>query len=371
MESKIIIIGAGAAGIGLGVTLKQFGVDDVLILEKGNIGQSFKDWSPETHFITPSFTSNGFGMPDLNAISLNSSPAYSLGKERLSGKDYANYLSLVAGTYNLSIMTNEMVDQVVAQKDKTYQVVTKNHKFRAKYVIFAVGQFNYPYNPFDYGVHYTEVRQWHQLTTQNRIIIGGNESAFDAAINLARNGVVVDICTKSTALYEHSVDPSVRLSAYTSEKYYNLTDQQRLNIRVHEQMDLQQIQKLTNGKYRLIFDEGNKIIETSEEPIICTGFYNGATHIQPDLFKVVNNVSLLNDFDESIIAKNVFLTGPDVRHGETIFCYVYKFRQRFAIIAEEIMKRERLPIDTNILTQYKHNSFYIEDCSKCEVRCDC
>ena len=371
MESEIIIIGAGAAGIGLGITLKQLGVDDVLILEKDDIGQSFKNWSPETRFITPSFTSNGFGMPDLNAISLHTSPAYTLGKEHLSGKDYANYLSLVADTYNLSIMTNEMVDQVVAQKDNTYQVVTRNHSFRAKYVVFAVGQFSYPYNPFDCGIHYAEVRQWRQLTSQNRVIIGGNESAFDAAINLARNGVVVDIYTKSTGLYEHSADPSVRLSAYTSEKYYSLTDQQRLNIRVHEQMVLQQLKKLTNEKYQLIFNEGNKILEVSEEPIICTGFCNGATRIQPNLFKVINNVSLLNEFDESIIAQNVFLTGPDVQHGETIFCYVYKFRQRFAIIAEEIMKRERLPIDTNILTQYKHNSFYIEDCSKCEVRCDC
>lgn len=36
-----------------------------------------------------------------------------------------------------------------------------------------------------------------------------------------------------------------------------------------------------------------------------------------------NGEVLLNDFDESTIAKNIFLTGPNVRKGNTIFCYIY------------------------------------------------
>lgn len=39
---KLVIIGAGAAGIGMAITLKDFGIDDCLILEKEEIGSSFK-----------------------------------------------------------------------------------------------------------------------------------------------------------------------------------------------------------------------------------------------------------------------------------------------------------------------------------------
>ena len=33
---KVAIIGAGAAGIGMAITLKDFGITDVIILEKRN-----------------------------------------------------------------------------------------------------------------------------------------------------------------------------------------------------------------------------------------------------------------------------------------------------------------------------------------------
>ena len=37
---RIIIIGAGAAGLGMAITLQEFNIKDVLIIEKGTIGHS-------------------------------------------------------------------------------------------------------------------------------------------------------------------------------------------------------------------------------------------------------------------------------------------------------------------------------------------
>lgn len=45
---KVAIIGAGAAGIGMAITLKDFGITDVIILEKGTVGHSFKHWPKST-----------------------------------------------------------------------------------------------------------------------------------------------------------------------------------------------------------------------------------------------------------------------------------------------------------------------------------
>ncbi|WP_282803734.1 NAD(P)-binding domain-containing protein [Secundilactobacillus kimchicus] len=52
-QHSIVIIGAGPAGIGLGVALQNYGINDFLILEKETIGHSFESWNPETHFISP------------------------------------------------------------------------------------------------------------------------------------------------------------------------------------------------------------------------------------------------------------------------------------------------------------------------------
>ncbi|HHO1573457.1 TPA: NAD(P)-binding domain-containing protein, partial [Staphylococcus aureus] len=103
---KVAIIGAGAAGIGMAITLKDFGIKDVIILEKGTVGHSFKHWPKSTRTITPSFTSNGFGMPDMNAISMDTSPAFTFNEEHISGETYAEYLQVVANHYELNIFEN-------------------------------------------------------------------------------------------------------------------------------------------------------------------------------------------------------------------------------------------------------------------------
>ncbi|MDU3980390.1 MAG: NAD(P)-binding domain-containing protein, partial [Staphylococcus epidermidis] len=77
---RVIIIGAGAAGVGMAITLQ------------GSIGHSFKHWPLSTKTITPSFTTNDFGMPDMNAIAKDTSPAFTFNEEHLSGKRYAEYL---------------------------------------------------------------------------------------------------------------------------------------------------------------------------------------------------------------------------------------------------------------------------------------
>lgn len=87
---KVAIIGAGAAGIGMAITLKDFGITDVIILEKGTVGHSFKHWPKSTRTITPSFTSNGFGMPDMNAISMDTSQHLHLMKNIFPEKHMLN-----------------------------------------------------------------------------------------------------------------------------------------------------------------------------------------------------------------------------------------------------------------------------------------
>ncbi len=109
---KVAIIGAGAAGIGMAITLKDFGITDVIILEKGTVGHSFKHWPKSTRTITPSFTSNGFGMPDMNAISMDTSPAFTFNEEHISGETYAEYLQVVANHYELNIFENTVVTNI-------------------------------------------------------------------------------------------------------------------------------------------------------------------------------------------------------------------------------------------------------------------
>ena len=57
--TDVVVVGAGAAGIGTGVALSRLDLE-ILILERDEIGASFRRWPDEMRFITPSFPSNSF-----------------------------------------------------------------------------------------------------------------------------------------------------------------------------------------------------------------------------------------------------------------------------------------------------------------------
>ncbi len=111
---EVVIVGAGAAGIGCGVVLKDLGIENFVILERHQVGASFSRWAEEMRFITPSFPSHGFGLLDLNAVVLNTSPALSFRKEHLSGKEYALYLETVAEHFQLPVKTETDVKTIAA-----------------------------------------------------------------------------------------------------------------------------------------------------------------------------------------------------------------------------------------------------------------
>ncbi|MGM0094748.1 pyridine nucleotide-disulfide oxidoreductase [Enterococcus sp. DIV0418] len=377
MENKeVIIIGAGAAGVGMGVALKDFGINNFAILERKQLGNSFIKWPEETRFITPSFTSNGFGMPDLNAIAIDTSPSYTLGKERLSGKDYAKYLQLVSEEYKLPIKANCKVQSI--KKEKTgYLLETTKGFIHAEYIIFAMGEFSFPNKSsikgaYKNSLHYGEINSWIEIKGDKQTIIGGNESAIDAAIELAKLGKRVTIYTDTLGLNIRDADPSKRLSPRTIQRFFDLrVNQKKLDtIKIYTTIKVKKIDKTSTGY--ILTTENGRSLPVVNIPILCTGFKNGTKSITAPLFKYKENGEvLLNDFDESIIAKNIFLTGPNVRKGNTIFCYIYKFRQRFAVIANEIARRKHITIDEKKLSYYKNQSFYLDDCSECEVRCNC
>ena len=56
----VVVVGAGAAGVGLGVMLRHLGIENFVILDRADVGASFLRWPRETRFITPSFNSNQF-----------------------------------------------------------------------------------------------------------------------------------------------------------------------------------------------------------------------------------------------------------------------------------------------------------------------
>ena len=129
--------------------------------------------------------------------------------------------------------------------------------------------------------------------------------------------------------------------------------------------------KLKNDKY-FIYLKGKKSssYQTQTPPILATGFKSSLIMIK-SLFDWDTSKSyvLLNEHDESRKTPGLFLVGPQVRHENLIFCFIYKYRQRFGVVANTI--GERLGMDTSFLDQYRDQGLYLDDLGACGDECPC
>ncbi len=364
----VIIVGAGAAGIGVGTILRDLGLENFAILERHQIGASFRRWPQEMRFITPSFPSHGFGHLDLNAIALKTSPAISVRREHLTGNQYAQYLEAVADYFELPIHTNVEVQTIEPlSQGRGFLVHVPDGILRTQFLIWAAGEFQYPnLTPFpgaDLCFHNSRIRSWADLEGDEFIIIGGYESGMDAASNLVALDKRVKVLDRTGIWASPDADPSISLSPYTLQRVELCYSTGRLDLIGNAAIE--EVKSIPSGY--AVYSEYNKWVSPTQ-PILCTGFEGSLKQIS-HLFHWPEGYAKLTENDESTLTPGLFLVGPSVRHGNLIFCFIYKFRQRFAVVANAIA--QRLGMDTTPLESYRQDGMFLDDLSCCDNDCLC
>jgi len=364
----VIVVGGGAAGIGVAVTLKDAGLENFLVLEGRRVGSSFAAWPDETRFLTPSFPTNSVGMLDLNSITIGTSPAFSLEAEHPTGKDYALYLRQVAMVFELPVRENTIVIRVSKIADE-FVIDTDEDTLRAKHVIWAGGEYQYPrlkgFVGSEYCRHTTMVDRYDNLEGDDFIVIGGFESGIDAASHLARRGRNVQLFDRGCPWEETTSDPSVTVSTYSVERMreHSFTS----HVKLHPNTPIRSVIRSEEGFEVVTVDDDR--LRTPVPPILAGGFL-GSHGLVMDLFhEREDGFPLLNEDDESTRVPGMFLCGPSVRHGDHIFCFIFKFRMRFAVVAKAIATSLGLPAKR--LEEYRQWGMYLDDLSCCGEECIC
>jgi putative flavoprotein involved in K+ transport len=367
----VLVVGAGPAGLGCAVALKACGVENLAILDRRGVGSSFELWPAQMRMITPSFHSNPFGQPDLNAITPQTSVANFLGREHPSGADYARYLRAVADFYELPVECGIEVISV-KKEGREFAVETSAGTRRARFVIWAAGEFFQPHRGdvtgSDLCVHNSEVKDWNDLPGVEHAIIGGFESAIDAAVHLARAGKSVHVFSRGEPWHSDHSDPSRVLTPYTRDRLKSAFLDAPGTIRFYKNADIVEVSSRVD-RY-VIIDRKGVPFEISTPPILCTGFC-GALRGVEEHFHIGNDGPVFSEeADESPVTSGLFYSGPALRHRGTLFCFIYKFRSRFGIVAREIAERLNLPWEQP-LKLWRERGFLVEDLACCsDCRCD-
>jgi putative flavoprotein involved in K+ transport len=364
----VVVIGAGAAGVGIGVALKHAGISRFIILDRHQVGASFDRWPAETRFITPSFPTNSIGMLDLNSVAIGVSPAFSLGVEHPTGHEFASHLRDVANHFELPIATG--VDVCCVEFiDEEFHIEAKGTAYRAKHVIWAAGEFQYPrltgFPGAELCRHTSTIESYEGLEGDDWIVIGGYESGVDAAYHLAAYDRRVKLFDKACPWKAESSDPSVALSTYSVERMTEEFFEELVTLFPHS--PVQSVAKY-DDEYEVKLVDGRHFI-TKQPPILGNGFL-GSTRLVHQLFELrEDGFPLLSKDDESTLTPGLFLCGPAIRHDQHVFCFIYKYRQRFAVVAKAIAERLGLPAED--LEMYRKWGMYLDDLSCCGEECAC
>jgi thioredoxin reductase (NADPH) len=197
---QVAIIGAGPIGIELAVAFKRTGVD-YLQFDAQQIGYTISWWPRETCFFSTTERIELAGIPILNTD-----------QGRVTGEEYLAYLRSIIEQFDLQINSYEPVVDIRKQGD-AFLLVTRHpggeRQYLAQKVAIAIGDMHYP-NKLDIpGEELPHVDHYfvdpHRYFRKKLLIVGGRNSAAEAALRCWRAGAEVTLSYRRAAFDEKSV----------------------------------------------------------------------------------------------------------------------------------------------------------------------
>jgi thioredoxin reductase (NADPH) len=187
-EVDVLIVGAGPCGLAAAIAAKRAGLRAVVV-EAGVVASTIAQYPTYVHFFSTAEKLALGGMPFVVAT------------EKPSRRDALAYYRAVVGHFHISVRQYERVRSVEGVLgDFRVQSVTRagsERITRAGAVVLATGYFGSPNRlgvPGEELPHVAHVfREGHEAFQQDVVVVGGGNSAAEAALDLWRCGARVTL----------------------------------------------------------------------------------------------------------------------------------------------------------------------------------
>jgi putative flavoprotein involved in K+ transport len=200
----VLVIGAGQAGLGTAYHLQRLGIRDQLVLDAGEVGQSWLDRWDSLQLFTPRRYSQ------LPGLRFPAGPTRTPSREEM-----ASYLRDYARRWGLPVRTGTPVRRLTRDGD-VFCAETPAGPVRARHVVVASGAFRRPHVPAaarDLAVpqlHSADYRSPDDVPPGPVMVVGGGNSAAQLAVELsATHGVTVASAREPRYLPERTLGVSL------------------------------------------------------------------------------------------------------------------------------------------------------------------
>ena len=187
--SKVAIIGAGPIGLELAVAFKQAGIDYVQF-DAGQIGSTIQWYPPQMLFHSSS-----------DRLALAGVPIQTANQQKVTREEFLAYLRALAQQFGLTVRTYERVTNVARLPGGGFELTTRaldgEHRTRAEFIVLAAGAMHAPRLINVLGEDLPHVSHYlgdpHMYFGKRLLIVGGRNSAAEAAVRCHRAGAEVTI----------------------------------------------------------------------------------------------------------------------------------------------------------------------------------
>lgn len=179
----LLIVGGGPCGLAAAISAKSAGLS-VAVVEAEVIVSTISHYPTYVRFFSTSEKLSLGGVPFVTSA------------EKPSRRDALAYYRAIVKHFDLDIRQYERVESIVASDDG-FAIHTTKGVVHAKAVVVATGYFgspNYLRVPGENLPHVTHVyREGHEAFDQDVVVVGGGNSAAEAALDLWRSGARVTL----------------------------------------------------------------------------------------------------------------------------------------------------------------------------------
>jgi thioredoxin reductase (NADPH) len=315
----VIIVGAGPIGLAVAIALTRKNIP-VKIIERGCLVNSIFHYPKNMTFFS---TSERLEIGDVPFISHGHKPTRAEALE---------YYRRAAEHYSLDIHLYEEV-QDISGEDENFSVQTDKDIYSASKVVVATGFYDIarnmgiPGEELDKVTHYYD--QAHKYAWQDIVIIGGGNSAVDAALETFRCNANVTLVVRRNSIKEsvkYWVRPDIenRIKAGEIQAYFNST-----------------VSKITPKTVTIEIPNGSKTI-ANDFVLAMTGYRPNIEMMQQlgiDITDDAKKMPLYNDKTLETNRKGMYVAGVVCGGMDTSSLFIENTRIHAKHIAEDISKR--------------------------------